>query len=65
MAALRCLVQEALSNVSDEAGLMRELRLFGGALWCALPGSKRWHWLLKKHIAAAQPSGGDADCCGA
>ncbi len=62
MAALRGMVAEALSNVSDEAGLMRELRLFRGALWCASPGRKRWLWLLKRAIAAAQPSGGDADC---
>ncbi|MFO6426080.1 hypothetical protein ACLBOM_07310 [Escherichia coli] len=42
-------LQEALSNVSDEAGLMRELRLFRRRIMVrASPGRKRWLWLLKK-----------------
>lgn len=41
-------LQEALSNVSDEAGLMRELRLFRRRIMVRIARRKRWHWLLKR-----------------
>ncbi|XPE65385.1 hypothetical protein ACNKHR_17385 [Shigella flexneri] len=41
-------LQEALSNVSDEAGLMRELRLFRRRITSYVsPRREPWHWLLK------------------
>ncbi len=63
-------LQEALSNVSDEAGLMRELRLFRRRImvriaWAQTLALVTEESILQQLSHLAEPSGGDADCCGA
>ncbi|XPE60529.1 hypothetical protein ACNKHT_19965 [Shigella flexneri] len=55
-------MQEALSDVSDEAGLMRELRYFRRRIMVRIAGAQTLALVTEESICSSQPSGGDADC---
>ena len=55
-------LQERLQAVTDEAGLMRELRLFRRQMMVRIAWAQALSLVRRRDAAAAERPGGDPDC---